>query len=404
MATFQSVKDHLSGILHTGTLSKVYNIEHAMERASYNLLANIKPVDSERETSLTSLIYDDIYNYPLPSDFGWMIDLRPQGNRTSLEQASRRYAEPFDLQKALASRTVSIEGREGTKFIRINWRTRAPITIDDGNSLTANGTWATVAGASGLKLQTLYKITGNASIEFDIAATNDGVSFIKTSAIDLTDEDEIADEFFWLRIPTSAALANFNSATGRWGNDITANYWQSVAQTTQADGSAFKVGWNLLKFPWSTATETGTVAPATIDAFRVVFDIDAAITNMQIDSLVFAVGSDFDLKYYSAYGFKNTAGTYLIRPTSDDDEVIYSNTALEIFLEEARKQCAEQIEGEDSSFDIQTAQKRLWGDPSSPDSYGRLGLYAKYRAEYPAQTRRAVRSWASPRSGSFLRI
>lgn len=395
--TIAEVKNHLAAMLHGSTLSKVRNFEYALERATMNLLANIKPVDSERETALTSLIYDDIYNYPLPADFGWIIDLRPQGIRTSQEQSARRYAEPFDLQKALAQKTISIEGSEGTKFIRINWRTRAPITIDGMNSLTANGAWAAVGTASGLKLQTLYKITGNSSVEFDLTVTGDGVSFIKTAAIDLADEDEAADMFWWVRIPTTAALANLNSMTGRWGNDLTANYWQSVAQTTQADGSAFKVGWNLIKFPWSTATETGTVAPATMDAFRIVFDIDAAISNMQVDSAVFAIGRDFDLKYYSAYGFKNTSGTYLQRPTSDEDSVIFSGTAFEIFLEEARKECAAQMEGEDSSFDLRFANERLWGG-ANYDPYSRIGLYAKYRAEYPSQTKKPIRSWANPRN------
>lgn len=398
--TIQDVKTHLTGILHGGTLSKVRNFEYALERAAANVLAHIKPVDSERENALTSLIYDDVYNYPLPADFGWIIDLRPQV-RQSYDVGARRYAETFDVKKALANRQISIEGSEGTKFIRINWRTNAPIVIDGCNSLTANGAWAAVGTASGLRLQTLYKISGNASIEFDLAATGDGVSFIKTTPIDLTDEDEAADEFWWVRIPTAAALALFNSATGRWGNDLTANYWQSAAQTTQADGSAFKVGWNLIKFPWSSATETGTVAPATIDAFRIVFSIDAAIANMQVDSAVFAVGANFDLKYYSAYAFKNSAGTYLIRSTSDDDEVVFSGTALECFLQEAKIQCAQQMEGEDSAFDITAANQELWGKSGSPDPMGRIGLYAKYRVEFPSQTKRATRSWSSPKSANF---
>src|SRR3990167_4518518 len=193
--TISDVKSHLTGLLHGGTLNKVRNIEYALERAVYNLLANIKPVDSEREAALASLIYDDVYNYPLPSDFGWMIDLRPQETRQNSDLAGRRFAEPFDRKKGLTDKQYSIEGREGTKFIRINWQGRSPILIDGMNSLTAQGTWAVVAGATGLKLQTLYKMTGGSSIEFDLAATNDGVSFLKTDVIDLTDEDEIADVF-----------------------------------------------------------------------------------------------------------------------------------------------------------------------------------------------------------------
>src|SRR3990167_10789057 len=106
--TIQDVKNHLTGMLHGGTLNKIRNLEHAFERAAANVLANIKPVDSERETALTSLIYDDIYNYPLPSDFGGIIDIKPQDTRTALDVSSRRFAEPFDLRKSIADKQISI--------------------------------------------------------------------------------------------------------------------------------------------------------------------------------------------------------------------------------------------------------------------------------------------------------
>ena len=387
-------------MLHGGTLTKVRNIEYALERAANNVLANIKPVDSEREVALTSLIYDDIYNYALPSDFGVIIDLRPQEPRDTLDSASRRYAEPFDLRKSLAAKTISIEGREGTKFIRVNWRTRAPDLADGMNATTG---WSAVGTASGLRKQTLYKISGSASLEFDLAATGDGIQKTTLATLNLTDEDEAADVFAWVRIPSAAALALLTSVTAIWGNDVSTAYWTGVAQTAQADSSAFKVGWNLIRWPWSSATETGTVAPATVDSMKLTFAITGAISNILVDSIVFAVGKDFELKYYSAYGFKNTAGTYIIRTTSDSDEVIFSGTALECFLEEARKECAAQIEGDDSSFDIRFANARLHGETGSSDPIGRMGLYAKYRAEFPSQTKRPVRQWSSVRSGNFSR-
>ena len=403
--TITEVKNHLTGMLHGGTLNKVRNFEHALERAAESVLANIKPIESERNQALTSLVYDDIYNYSLAVDFGWPIDILPQDNRGFIDQASRKFAESFDLKKALASKQVSIEGRDGVKFIRINWRTRAPITIHSMNSLTGNGTWATVATATGLKVQTLFKISGNASIEFDVAATGDGIQNTGLSNLDLTDEDEQIDAFGFVHIPTAADLANFNSATVRWGNDVSSNYWESAAEDDQADGTAFGVGWNLLKWLWSDATESsaGAVDPALIDSFRFVVDVDAAIANLKVDNLVFAVGRNFDMKYYSKFAFRTSTGTYLVRPTSDDDTVVFDSTGFLIFLQEALKACAAQIEGADSSFDILNANLALHGDPKSPDPIQRVGLYAKYRAEYPAQTKRPTRNWANPRSANFSR-
>ena len=394
--TISDVKSHLTGMLHAGSsLEKVRNLYYALERAATNVNANIKPVDSERETSLTSLVYDDVYNYPLPSDFGTFIDLIPQGNRSSHDAGRRQFSQPFDLQKALKNKTLSIEGREGTKILRTNWRGQSPIQVDGMNVTTG---WSVVASASGLRLQEIRKIAGSGSIEVDISATGDGIQKTTLDTINLTDEDEIADHFVWVYLSNSTAVSRLTSITAIWGNDLTTAYWTGVAQTAQADGTAFKVGWNLIKWPWSTATETGTVAPATIDSIKYTFTVTAAIANVAIDEPVFVVGRAFDFKYYSAYGFKNSAGTYIIRPTIDSDDVIYSGTALECFLEECRKECAAQIEGEDSTFDISFAEKRLYGNPNSPDPISRVGLYAKYRSEYPSNAVKATRNWANPRN------
>lgn len=395
------IKTNLTGMLHGGTLNKVRNVEYALERAANVTKANTKSLDLQRTTALTSLIYDDIYNYALPADYWDIVDLIPQDNRESGDSAQRMYAEKFDLKKAFQQKKISIESNDGTKFIRINWRTKSAILYNSMNSLTANGAWSAVASASGLRVQTLFKISGNGSIEFDVSATGDGIQNTTATNIDLVDEDEIADVFLWVHIPTSANLTNFTSATVRWGNDLTANYWQSTAVTTQADGTAFKVGWNLLKFAWASATETGTVAPATIDSFRIVFTVVAAINNLKVDNIVFAVGRNFDLKYLSEYSFKNSSGTFLIRPTADSDEVVYTGTALEIFLMESLKACAQQMEGEDSTFDINFANLELQGNADSPDPIQRRGLYAKYRSQYPSQVKKTTTSWTTPRSGNF---
>ena len=401
MATVTEARNHLTGMLHSGSaLGKVRNFYHALDRASKNLLANIKPVDSERIAALSSLIYDDLYNYTLPSDFGWPIELRPQGIRDNNEAAARRFAAPFDLLKEIHEKRISIEGNEGTKFIRINWRRKSPLVIDGMNEV---GDWAVVATATGLKAQKLHKISGNASLEFDLAATGDGISNTALTSLDLTEEDEIVDVFVWVYLPTTADVANLTSATVRWGNDVSTAYWESAAETDQADGTAFKVGWNLLKFAWSDATETGTVDPSAIDSFRIVFTIAGAISNIKVDAPVYVLGSPFDIKYYSKFGFKNSAGTYMERPTADGDTIVYSETAFLIFLWEAVKACAHQIEGEDSVFDLREARTNLHGDPGSPDPIQRMGLYAKYRSEYPSQTQRAVRLWARTRNPNYHR-
>lgn len=375
--TIAQVKNHLLGLSHGSTLNKVRNIYELFERTSSTFLQKCKPLETMRLGTLASTVHDDVYNYSLPSDYNSLIDLLPQDNRNNWDKAFRRYAGQFDLLKAIKSKTISIEGDNGAKIIRINWRTRQGKVLNSMNSVTANGTWGAVASTTGISANTIFKISGSASIEFNVVATGDGISNTDMTAVDLTDEDEVADVFAWVYLPSTTGVT---SISARWGNDLTTNYWSSTAQTTQADGTAFKAGWNLIKFSWASATETGTVAPATIDSFRITFAMTAQ-NNVRVDNIIFSIGRNFDIKYYTKFMFKNSAGTYISIPTVDTDTILLDNDSLPMYLWELTKGMAHQVEGTDSAFDITHAEKEL------------MTLYPQFRAEYPDQRKKAVTSY-----------
>lgn len=382
---WSEIQSHLIGMGHSSTLNKIRNKEELAERIASVFLAKCKPLETMRTAALSQAVHDDLNDYALPDDYNSFIDLIPQANRSTWDMAYRRNAGIFDLQKAIKNRVVSIEGSEGTKIIRINWKSRNPVVANAMESLTANGTWSAVAGASGLLADEIIKRKGNASIRFDVAATGDGIDNDDMTAVDLTDEDEIGDLLFDLYIKNSADLANVNSVTGIWGNNLTTTFWTGVAQTTQADGSALQVGWNEIKIPWSTATETGTVAPATVDSLKFTFNVDAAIGDLRIDNVRFSIGRNFDLKYYSKYLFKSSAGTYLSKPTSDTDNVLVDNDSLPIFLFEYLKGMAQQVEGTDGAFDITYSEAQL------------KDLYPYFRSEFPDQRKKTAAQYGGVR-------
>lgn len=383
-------KDHISAMLHGGSLNKVRNFSGAMERAANTMLSKIDPVDTIRLAGLVNTIHDDVYNYSLPSDFRKIIDLYPQNGRNTQDKSVRNLSQEFDLRKGLAKKTISIEGSEGSKIIRINWRARQPKTLNEMNSLTSNGTWSAVAGATNLVTDTIDYVSGSGSIRFDVAATGDGIQNTTMTAIDLTDEDEVADQFFRFKIKNSTDLANFNGWRLIWGNDLTTKYWTSTLVTTQADGSAFKVGWNEAKVPWSTATETGTVTPSTTDSIKLTVDVDAAITDLRVDNITSSIGRNFDIKYYSKFIIRNQAGTWIAKTTSDDDEIMLDSDSMQIYLMETLIACAHQTEGSDSVFDISFAQTQLG------DGLSIKGLYTKYKSEYPSMAVKAIDQYGTP--------
>lgn len=383
-------QDNLSAMLHGGSLNKVRNIEAAMERAANTLLQKIDPVDTMRLTSLADTVHDDVYNYSLPSDYKKIIDLYPQARRSLHDTANRNYSERFDLRKKLSDKIVSIEGSEGSKIIRINWRKRQPKVINELNTLTANGTWSAYGSATGVVADNIDYVSGSGSIKFDLVASGDGIKNNSMNVVDLTEEDEVGDFFMRFKIKNATDLARLTSVSLLWGNDLSSNYWTGVAQTTQHDGTAFKVGWNEVSFPWSTATETGTVAPATIDSLRPTFATTGAITDIRVDSITCSIGSNFDIKYYSKFLLKNTSGTWISKTTSGDDTIVLDNDAIYIYQLETLIVLAHQIEASDSGFDIKWAESELYGSGNKP------GLYAKYKKEYPSQSKQAIGYYGTP--------
>lgn len=364
-------KFNLSRLMHGTKEAAILDIEMLMERAANTLLTKIDPLETIRTQALTNTIHDDIYNYSLPSDFKKPLDLIPQDGRDSSDQIIRQMAEEFDLLKELENQTISIESNEGTKYLRANWRSMQGTVLHTMDSLTSNGTWGAVGSASGLIANDIFKVSGSASIEFDVTSDGDGISNTTMTAIDMTDEDEVADIFVLMYFGAVSALT---SVSANWGNNLTSAYWTSVAQTTQADGTAFKIGWNLIKFSWSTATETGTVDPTTIDSFSITIDRTASIANIRVDNIMFSIGRNFDIKYYSKFLFKNSAGTWITRPTADTDVVVLDNDGIQLFLLECLIAAAQQMQSKNMANDINFARQEL------------TTLYAKYLEGQPSQT------------------
>ena len=380
--TITEIENSLSAMGHGSTLKKVRNRYALYKRVAHTLLTKVDPIETIRVQQLSSAIHDDLQNYPLATDYKKLIDIAPVQDRQSSDRASRMYAEPFAATLNLRNKGISIEASEGVKFIRLNWKDSSAKTLNTMDSLTANGTWSAVGSAAGLKANSQYHLSGSASIEFDLVASGDGIQNTTMTAVDLTDEDEIADFIIPIYL---GAVTNLTSISVRWGNDVTTNYWAGVAQTTQADGTAFRIGWNFITAPWPTATETGTVAPATTDSLRITFAATGAISNIRVDNILVSNGRFFDCKYYSQYVFKNSAGVWIPIPTSDNDSLVLSGTAEQIFILESLKAAAQQTEGKDSTFDLNYANNEL------------VPLYQAYRSEFPSMSKRAVGSYSSTR-------
>ena len=380
---------------HGSSLAKIRNKYALYERAGNNMRSKTDIVTTIRTAELAQVVHDDQFQYAVPSDYSKIIDLYPARERTNSDFARRTSGVTASLLRQVRDKQIAVESRDGARILVIDWAGNTPKTISKMQSTTG---WVEVGTAANIELDTQYAMSGGKSVKFDIAASGDGIANTALDIFDLSDSEEENDFLMWVYF---GDVTNITSITARWGNDLTANYYQSTSQTTQADGTAFQVGWNLIKFPWASATETGNVNTATMDSFRLVFTTTGAISDVRVDNIVASVGNPFEIKYYSNCLFKNTAGTWIKQPTVDTDSIMLDEIGFNIFVYECLMAMAQQMEGEDSGFDIQFAITALNGNPSSGDPALRVGLYARYRTEYPSMAKRTVQKYYNTRRNRF---
>ena len=378
--TIAQVKTKITSRLHGTTLNKISDFYTICQDAAELMLSRIDPVETTRKTTLTNAVYDNVYDYSLPSDFKSPADLVLQANadNTNNSTLQRTFAREFVNRKK--NNQLAILWRDAVQFLRFSRNINTPVVVDKADSLTENGTWAVGGNASGLVLDTLNYVSGNGSLKANVSS--------------------------------SGALVN---VIIRIGNDDS-NYFHRTVTTGHFE--AFKQGWNLLRFDISGMTEVGSVDMSAIDYVRVTvtyntnqtayyektltnsldlsenydsdgalflytyFDSTTNLTLLRLDNITANLGSMFDLTYYSNYLFRTSAGAWISKPTSDSDIVNLSEVSYKIFEAEISRIITQQVEGAMGIFDYTYWNTQLEGADGTGEN---TGLYADYLAQFPSE-------------------
>ena len=211
------------------------------------------------------LVFSDVVRYPSPSGMVTLIEPQkyPNENDTS---GFHTTTQPEFVRRRETCNLFGVEWIKGTKFLNVRHTGSTNSRIHDMDDIDANGTWAVGGDGSNLAEDTGIKRQGGASLRFDVTNSSSLVTLTNstltalnlaasTSTTGNTDFEQNSYAFLWLFIPVGASLT---SIALRWGSS-SGNFWESTAQTTNFDGSAFQAGeWNLIGFDWRTATETPT--------------------------------------------------------------------------------------------------------------------------------------------------
>ena len=348
--TIGNLKTDLTGIIHGANLDKIQGILPLINRSASEVLLEVDPQETKRYAQIENAIYDQVFDYSVPTDLkgNKIIDIRPQINRDPSDNFTQTYSEQFDIYKE--NNSFQIKFDTGVKTVRISKDLRTGIVLNTMDSITNNGTWAVGNDAENLTVDTLNFIAGSASLKFDLdGLTTDG--FIQNSTMtaqDLSTHEDESSLFLFLFLPDASA---FTSVDLRWGSDTT-NFWNRTVTVPQ--NGTFLNGWNLVRFDWNGATETGAPNAAAIDTLRVTVNYDGvADTDYRVDSIMSKLGSIFTMVYYSKFIFQNSSGTFIENAASDSDIINLDTEARDLLLYKVAENTAQQLQGEDSGFDSQ---------------------------------------------------
>lgn len=289
---------------------------------------------SKRRSNLTPALFQDVYEYAKPTDMKALgiIDVMPLIGRAEGWRGEFLLTTPeeFDRCKTMYRNLAAVYDADGIGKLLISAQIRndSQVTLHDMESLTENGTWDDDGtGATGIATDADQVTEGNRSIEFDIEASQ-GSGYIENAsgmtAADLTDylDNQI---FLWVYIPVTSAseLAKLTTITLRFGSASNAYYQRAV--TTNNWGTAFKTGWNLLRFDLdSNLTTSGSPDIENIDYLYLSFTVGsggfaAKASGFRVDQIVARAGEVHDVIYYSKYPWQTSGGTYIENSTADTD-------------------------------------------------------------------------------------
>ncbi len=392
--SIQTLLNDLSGVTHGTTANKIPNIFGAINRAARTVLLDVDPKETQRLVSLAQT-FNSVYDYPIPVDVKGdrLIDLRPQAGRNPSDIFVQGYSLDFDAYKgvSLANKIIT-QWNTGVKTLRIEAPTLvSPVTLTDTGTITG---WTATTGAQNITLDTVNSVAGGGAIQFDLAAgsATGSIQISTLSPVDLTGHVNIDTLFAWVYLPSASAVT---SLTLKWGSDLTANYYSLAATTTQ-QGTAFQTGWNLIAWPWTSATKTGSPTATAYDSVQLTVAYNSILqTGVQFCNLTSNTGYIFQLQYYSKYLFRNpstnafqetvvdvaTDGNTIVNLDTDSYNLLFNKTAYYV---------AQSLQGADAEYDANF----FGGEDGMGGEYG--NALKRYKGLNPSEALNKATSYYRP--------
>ena len=299
--------------------------------------------------------FTEIYRYPLPSDFEsfikpttpliqgvtdiasfWWKNLWNGGQQTN----NLAYGKEVDFFRNFGIK-FALTNDLGTPYLlaRITGEKDLLLEnfsesiIDDTDPYTLGGDASNAVGDSANFRE------GHASLRFDITDNSNAFSILRTKGdsdiIDISDYINLGRVFLLKYMPTV-----ITSVAIDYGSD-NANFYSIASVTEQFDGSAFKVGWNVLSWDMRDATQTGSPVNTQIKFYNISGDnTGVSDNNFRVDGLYFKLPTNYRLPYNTKNNYQDGDGNTKTKITATTDQIIWDDLYEDVLLYEVVKLAA----------------------------------------------------------------
>jgi hypothetical protein len=391
--TVGSCKDEIEALLQGQNLSKVGNVNGALERAARTTVQQADIPEASGVQGIT--LYGGVYYYNAPSTiFGGAINLlRRQGDASTAWDFNYKVTmDEFTRGKQYVRNgyMMDFEYRNGNVVLGISTPNTFPqLVIDPMNEV---GNWVVGGSASNLAQDTTNYYQQPASLRFTVTGASTGyIEETLDNPVDMSSYQGVGTVFLAINTPSASDLTSIEL---RIGSD-SANY-TAVTQTAGFLGAWLANNWLLVAFDLSTGTDTGTPDYAAIDYVRVTVNHAATLTNFRVGYLFTTLPVPHEILFQSSAIFLASGSTTPTQAiTGDGDTIVLNDAAYNLFVHEAALTIAIQQGGTLESNYVQMLRVLLYGNGSTD-----LGLYALYRGDNPSQELRTIGSYYSSGYGN----
>ena len=381
------LKAGVQGLLQNINLSKVVNLNGAIERAARILVQQADIPAASGVEPIT--LYSGVNYYLAPSTiFGGAINLiRRQGAASAPWDYS--YKVPVDTFTRAKNRLpngymLDIEFKNGVAYLGISTPIPSQRVVLDTMTQTAG--WVASGTASGLTTDTTNYYQQPASLRFTLTGAGAGI-LTKTlpNSLQMEDYQGVGVAFIALQIPQgvpASDLAEIALALGSSPSDFDA------VQVNEGFLGAWTSGeWLLVAFDFASTITTGTPDWSAINYIQVGFLHGGTLVNMRVGGLWMSLPSPNEILFQSSALFKGSLTPATQAITNDGDTIILNDAAYTLLEHESALAVAIQQGGDLASGQVQMLRGILYGTQNDE------GLYKLYRGDNPSQELRTVGSW-----------